>query len=335
MALITKSIGTTARDYATITLWEAAFGGAAGGGGDTAKGECYDDSAFDEAITFNESTPDDAILSVASGERHDGTEGTGARLVMTATQVITVSPTIDVLIEWLEVDHNGNAGTILGTTNTAALLECANLIVHGISGTTAAGNGAIGVNDSRELSVRNCFVYDYVESGDFRTAHGILGANFRLQEVFNCSVHDIQNDNATSGNAYGITTTDSGDDQVRNCIATDTGGSSGGTFQDYFDTGPGSATYSHNLASDTSASGTGSLDSKTSANQFVSNSAPYDLHIKAGADAIDVGTDLGAVDAAIDINGRNRDTEGDVWDMGAHELVGAAPDVFVPQVIMI
>ena len=46
MATITKSIGTTARDYSTITLWEAALGGAAGGAGNDAIGECYDDSAL-------------------------------------------------------------------------------------------------------------------------------------------------------------------------------------------------------------------------------------------------------------------------------------------------
>jgi len=49
MVEVLKKIGSDGgptRDYATITLWEAALGGAAGGGGNDAIGECYDDSAF-------------------------------------------------------------------------------------------------------------------------------------------------------------------------------------------------------------------------------------------------------------------------------------------------
>jgi len=91
---------------------------------------------------------------------------------------------------------------------------------------------------------------------------------------------------------------------------------------------PSNATIDHNLASDTTASGTGSLDSKTAANQFVSTTGgSEDLHLKSGADAIDAGTDLGTTPSGveIDIDGRDRDAEGDTWDMGAHELVAAAP----------
>ena len=48
-----------------------------------------------------------------------------------------------------------------------------------------------------------------------------------------------------------------------------------------------------------------------------------DLHLKAGADAIDAGTDLGTTPTGVnyDIDGRDRDAEGDVWDIGADEYV--------------
>ena len=86
-------------------------------------------------------------------------------------------------------------------------------------------------------------------------------------------------------------------------------------------------TESHNLSSDATAAGTGSLTSKTSANQFVSTvGGSEDLHLKAGADAIDAGTDLGTTPSGveIDIDGRDRDAEGDTWDIGADEFVTLA-----------
>ena len=48
-----------------------------------------------------------------------------------------------------------------------------------------------------------------------------------------------------------------------------------------------------------------------------------DLHLKAGADAIRKGLDLGTTipNANIDIDGRDRDAEGDTWAMGAHQFV--------------
>ena len=87
----------------------------------------------------------------------------------------------------------------------------------------------------------------------------------------------------------------------------------------------------HNLASDATASGTGSLDSKLSADQFVSTTGgSEDLHLKDGADAINAGTDLGTTPSGveIDIDGRDRDAEGDVWDMGAAELVVVSEDTY-------
>ena len=60
-----------------MTAWQAALGGEAGGAGNDSLGECYNDSAFDESVVINDTTPDSMKLSVASGERNDGTAGTG------------------------------------------------------------------------------------------------------------------------------------------------------------------------------------------------------------------------------------------------------------------
>jgi hypothetical protein len=78
------------------------------------------------------------------------------------------------------------------------------------------------------------------------------------------------------------------------------------------------------MASDTTASGTGSLDSKAATDQFVSTiEGSEDLHLKSGADAIDAGTDLGTTPTEVnfDIDNRDRDAEDDTWDMGADEFI--------------
>ena len=56
---------------------------------------------------------------------------------------------------------------------------------------------------------------------------------------------------------------------------------------------------------------------------FVSTTAgSEDLHITADSVCVDAGTDLGTTGGTqTDINGRDRDSEGDTWDIGAHEFV--------------
>ena len=79
------------------------------------------------------------------------------------------------------------------------------------------------------------------------------------------------------------------------------------------------------ISDDGTATGTGSITS-TSANLFVSTaSGTEDFHLKTGADAIGAGFDYGTTPAGveIDIDGRDRDAEGDTWDIGADQFVSA------------
>ena len=53
MATVTKSIGTSSRDYSTITAWESDLSdGTIYSSGDDAVGECYKDSTFSENVTL-------------------------------------------------------------------------------------------------------------------------------------------------------------------------------------------------------------------------------------------------------------------------------------------
>lgn len=314
MATITKSIGTdVTRDYSTITGWEAALGGAAGGAGNDAVGEMYNDSAFDEEVVINDITPDSIVLSVASGERHDGTAGSGARIVLSfggsGEAAVQIAADLPVVVEWIEVDGN-NAGQITdgfrcfngSTTNTGTFKQC---IAHDIDANNAdlaAFNG-----DSGLTNILNCIGYDVISTN---------GLGYGCEESTGVTVNYLNNtmhNNKTAGF--------NGANVVQNCIGTDNGTDFTGS----------PSTEDHNISSDTTASGTGSLISKTAANQFVSLS-PVDLHLKSGADAIDAGTDLGTTPTGvnIDIDGRDRDSEGDTWDIGAHEFVSGGSPTLLP-----
>jgi len=180
--------------------------------------------------------------------------------------------------------------------------------------------------NNRAYRVYDNIIYDIEASHVTSTAAtGILGGAGIYQTYYqNNTIHNVAS--TTIANTTGITFNDVANTDIRNNIVTDVTSTSG-TALCYQLSSPSTATVTHNLSSDSTASGTGSLTNKSSSNQFVSVvPGSEDLHLKAGADAIDAGTDLGTTPTGvnIDIDGRDRDLEGDTWDMGADEYVSAA-----------
>ena len=313
-----------------LTDWEAGLDASIYSEFDNASGVVYNDGLLDETVTINGGSGvglTDITLTVAEGERHDGTEGTGATIKRTGTgDVLVCSSSVTTNIEWLEIDGNGNSDSEL-VRCTTAINRLSQLIIHDSNGTSANGIEIANVN----ANIMNCFVYDITctATGSARCAglDVIAGGSARTYNILNNTVQDITN-NSGSGDAFCIGVSDSGGNKdLKNNIATDPSGTSSGTIQCYSDSSYTSVDSTNNLASDTSASGTDALDSKTSGNQYASNAAPYDLHLKAGADAIDAGTDLAASPSGveIDIDGfsRHADSSYDPWDCGAHELQSA------------
>lgn len=311
---VTQSIGTASRDYSTITAWEADLdNGGIYSSGDDAVGECYNDSAFDEFVTINGGGTvglNSVKLTVPSAERHDGTAGTGARNVRTGN--LAFLATVACTIEWLEIDMGQTYGLTVVDFRSGG--TAGNLLVHGLGNSSGNHNNAIANLSTGTVDFINCMVYDVYNATSNKWSRSYLKASSGGTDCYNCTSHDVVAD--TTGQAHGyysITT-------ATNCIGTDTGGTAS-TTNDFTSIG----TPSYNLSSDATASGTGSLTNKAAADQFVSTS-PVDLHLKSGADAIDAGTDLGTTPTGvnIDIDGRDRDAEGDTWDIGAHEFVAAA-----------
>lgn len=350
MPTVTKSIGTTGRDYSTITAWEADLDlSGIYSSGDDAVGECYADSDFllDEGLALNGGGTiglTSRKLTVEANERHDGTSGTGVAVVFSTTSGWTTdnSVTSETIVEWLELDGAGQNITQLfssaGVSSNTNYIK--HLIVHDTAG---AGSSRVGIviGANRGGHIFNCIVYDITQNvSGSQSCEGIsLGVGNKVQQCLNCTIHNTVND-AGSGNCYGLQADDEANGTFRNNLITGTAGTTSGTIQDIDNATYSNATVSHNATSDTSSSGTGSLDSVTTADQYVSiTGGSEDLHLKNGADAINAGTDLGTTPSGveIDIDGWNRDSDTpsrDPWDMGAHEFEAAAAAIVAAALIV-
>jgi len=335
LTVITSSIGTDGRDYSTMVLWEADLSGAAGGAGNDAVGEAFKDSDFTASLTINDATPDSVKLTAPVAERHDGTAGTGVVVTVTSGNVIDVARVCT--IEWIEVTRT--SGNVLFGFKGSAAADASvikNNLVHGMMNTgTATITGISGASAADGMDILNNIIYDLDhDNGTSNQAIGI-SASSRV-DIFNNTVHNIQSNNAGASNdARCISFADTADRIAKNNICTDPSGTTSGSKVCYSPASPVNATMDFNLASDTTASGSNSLNNKTSAKQFVSITAgSEDLHKKLGANAINTGVDLGSTPAGveIDIDGFNRDadTSRDPWDMGADEFT-LVKGVSMPQ----
>ena len=329
MATVTYSIGTSGRDFSTMTSWEAELdNGALFSAGDDAVGECYNDSAFDEDVTINGGGTlglNSVTLTVASGERHDGTAGSGARVVASTGRQLNLRPPAGFdekyIVEWLEWDQNGQSEASVSTSGASfgSVPSIRNMLVHDQDG-GAAFNGFVAAS-SRDIRIANCVFYNNSRASGSTVRGLYLDADRASGGLFNTTVYNVEN--TSTGGCIGVTClTNSTNTKVKNTICIDT--SAGGSTSDF--SFGSNADHDYNLSSDSTADGTNSITSGTASNLFVSTVAgSEDLHLKTGADAIDAGVDLGTTPSGVevDINGRDRDSNGDTWDIGAHEFVSA------------
>tara|TARA_A100001201_G_scaffold121770_1_gene105459 strand:+ start:57 stop:1088 length:1032 start_codon:yes stop_codon:yes gene_type:complete len=341
MTTITKTIGTSSRDYSTIAAWEADLSNASVySNNDDAVGVCYNDSAFNEAVTINGGNSiggsasqnlNSRKLTVHDDSKHDGTAGTGARNVYTGSSnpVLTIGIN-NTTVEWLEYDCSGAGAAsrqiVVVSVDVITGIYINNMILHGVGNTTANTMG-IGVSNGGGASntryLTNNIIYDISDASTNNYGLFCTSASGK-SEVYNNTIHGT----GTGTGDFGIWIAN-GNVIAKNNISMASGGKDieegGGPTEEY------------NMTSDATATGTGAQASKTTADQFVSVTAgSEDLHIKSGSDAIDNGVDLGTTgNSNIDINGRDRDAQGDTWDIGAHEFVadadttGAAFMIFV------
>ena len=343
MATVTKTIGTDSRNYSTMLLWEADLDDDdIYDAGDDAVGACYNDSVFDMAGTYLYINSGSSVggggalgsikLTAPEGQRHDGTAGTGVRIVSTsAHNRLYMRPATStenwLIVEWIELNNNGrDTISVNSSGSTGCVPVIRNCIIHN-------GMRSLLQAISKDCRALNNLFYagGAVDNG---TVRGVdLDADRANGGFINNTVFGINNN--ASNAAYGLyIRSDDTDGVLKNNIVMGTSSTGGGSPVDIrFPSFSNDIASDYNMTSDSTgdnAGGSNNLIDKTSSDQFVSTTAgSEDLHLKAGSDAVDAGVDLGTTPAGvnIDITGRDRDAEGDTWDMGAYELVVEAEAV--------
>lgn len=327
----TVSIGTDSRDYSTFNAWEDDMTAHAGGFsiGDDVIVNVYNDSVYNETLSYNGSTLkyDSLTITVPPGERHDGTAGTGARVIVPSGSgnVFSFIAQQNFLIEYLEMASAG-----ITTGRREALLSLAATSTAHNSGRISkmlchdawqfSSGGAIYLYGyfAQNYFVENCIVYNWGIRTTSTTQYGRGGITTgqytnSTWQIVNCTVHNVQsfdNPGTQVANCFNVNTSVA----LKNCLATD-------AEDDCINS---TATQTTNATSDA----TGTLTNIVTADQYVSTvPGSEDLHLKAGSDCIGAGTDLGTTPTGvnIDIDGRDRDAEGDVWDIGADQYVAGGP----------
>jgi hypothetical protein len=215
------------------------------------------------------------------------------------------------------------------------------MLIHGKYGNPGA-DAPMGLHvlaagaSSDTLTIQNNIIYNIIET-DGDSAQGINTNKWAgTANLYNNTIYNIDaqgSSKAAWGLVYGNVA--SAVVNVKNNLVAKMVADGASSNERAYQKSNGSSTEnaSNNLSDDTvtttayKAPGSNSLQDKTLADiSFVSTTAnSEDLHIDADSDCVDAGVDLGTTNGVeIDINGRNRDSSGDTWDIGAHEFVPEA-----------
>jgi hypothetical protein len=338
---ITKTIGA-AGDYATPAAAATAFVAGTVAGASAADDIVFniiDNAAFDSTflITANPTGYASYKLTVDASVRHDGTEGSGARLAISTTVTSALSDTVTALvgtIEWLEVTVSGSGKITTGWLLTAgngidtSLKTMRNCILH--DNGTPTQNRVVGIGNHSvaesalqcSYHIHNTRIYRWkTATAGGAAAVGIGAAHNNLIGLcVNCTIDDIDIAAGGTGTVRGIRSTNAANKTVKNCAVTKIGTNTSGTKTCF--SGNGASTVGNNNASDdATAFGTSSLTSIVRGNQYVDADAG-DFTLASGSDLFEAGADLVTTPTGVnfDITGRDRDALADTWSIGASQL---------------
>lgn len=309
---VTETIGATGRMFSTIQAWEDAIPATLT---DDYIGECYNDAEFlttgTTIIAGHTVGAFTITLTTAAGQsfrdhasvqanplRYDQTKGVALR----STNAYTVTLDINnagVRVSKLQVQNGATAGgasvALRAQSGSAAIVDGA--ICEG-------SRGGDVVADLGNSQFRNIIAINRANSGN--------GFSFSYTTQLQLNLTAVRpSDKTISGRAFsalGASTV-----KLRNCA--------GFGFTTFCNSIEG--TSSHNASDVAISSGSNNQASKTYANQFeVTTDSGRDFRLKTGSDCIDTG--VTEVNAATDIVGTSR-PQGSAYDIGAWELVSAAP----------
>ena len=218
-----------------------------------------------------------------------------------------------------------------------------NNLVHG--GRWSGENQyTIGIGSTaKQCWICNNIIYDlYLDNGssDAEGVYGIYMSHVDWIACVNNTVYNVKSNSSTSGDVCVGMHVRNGwyDPMVCNNICLDTTADNGDS--DDFGVSYGTqANVVSNYSSDDTSTGVDYQRGQSAADTFVSvDSGTEDFHLKNGSNALRAGKDMGANEASfhsrrmpyapydwdVDINGRDRDSEGDDWDIGAHQCEGCS-----------
>lgn len=347
MGTVTKSIGTSARDYSTLQAWEDALPANLVTDGNAQVGECYNDSEF---------TTSTATLLTIAGETTDTTN------FITIKCAAGQSFRDNASVQTNALRYNQSNGVGLRATGNFTYLDpfgisaqADNTVIDGLQFKNDEGQQTN--KHAVKLSATNCTLKNSIVQMD----HGIatarpvrMGTNLGTSacKVLNCAI--MMDDGASMVAAIEID--NDGLHQVVNCtiarysdatnpgtriaLQTQSGGHYAGanisinnaifgfaTFTDDTSAGQWGAPSGNNCTDLTSATVPGSANqvSKTYANQFqdTTKTTP-DFRAKTGADLLNNGQTASTyITDSKDIAKTTR-PQGLAWDIGAWELIPAA-----------
>jgi hypothetical protein len=336
MATITKRIGTSSRHYSTIAAWEADLDNSSVySSGDDVIGELYADSEFNEDLDIDGGGTiglDSITLtsSSATGNRHNGNRGTGAvvrRSSATKDLILYAgNATVDTMtFSWIEFDgddditSNGNDKSMIKSSGATELYLQNNIFHSWGSGQDSATTYTFKLEGTKNVFTNN-FVFN-MNGGNGHTWHVFYGdsSTAREQLILSNTFFDIDKQSVSS-NSYMFSHMDThANSRIRNNIILDdnlgsimgTGSKHASAVLDYLGYDASSVSEFSNVVEDTVHSLAGSIKSDPN------------LHIMNNSLFIDEGVDLGTspTNVNIDIDGRDRDSEADTWDLGADENV--------------
>lgn len=305
------------------------------------KGEMYNDSTFTGSLIIDGSTTDAnhyVWLTVAAGQRHDGTAGTGTQIDPTALDHVINIADDYTRVEWLEITgwpnqsgSNSWEGIHVAADNT--LLQY--LFIHDddSGGFGNPNSDAVNLNAmvaGQTVTVRNCIIHNIGRGGVLRQNGSGVTITVNIE---NCTVYRTGISGSDADGDSGIRIEGSGTLNVINTISMN----ANSDFDANIYTAGSYGNSSNNISSDGTAPGVGSLLNRTAtdinnpgAGDWIvfTNLTPTleDLHLKnvVENDAVDVGANLSGT-FTDDIDG---DTRSAPWDIGADEA-GAAITIII------
>ena len=265
-----------------------------------------DDGTLNESVAidgFTANSTNYVKITVPSAERHGGLEGVGAAITMTsgANSSIRLVDT-NVILEWMDI----TCSIASASDRSAVFVNAANCIVRNNVIHDVVNTDVTGKADGIDVSTSGGGVYILDNIIYKSEKDGIESPATINSTIYNNTCY-LNSDNGIDIPAG----TGTVDVQNNLCIG-NTNGDYAGTYDTFSKCGSGDATGSE-----------AGLQSLVATTEWTDpTGTPENLHLKSGAVSIDAGNDLLTTNGVnFDIDGKDRDADADIWDLGADEFV--------------